>query len=314
MNYKYVISCCCALFALSACGGSDDNGTSSPIYDNQQNNSQNNQSNNQSSNNTPTNNQVTTEIGGVHLDWIRPRVFVGPDTKANPKPFNRYPTSPKIKDIDDFRQIIVADKVITLPEYQGQNVGNSKDVSITTVNKEQAASYARFGLLYMPIDRQGAHLVAYAQGALTDEQQMPTTGIVNYQGEAFAVSPDDLNNLGVQQGQYVGRTAITVDFKQKTMQGTFKRWTGINNNAPNSVVIRDFNPPSDISFEAKIKGNSFESVASLKNYGASLYNDTYPIVKGNFYGPNAENIAGQFHDRIEDIQGVFGAIKVDSKK
>ncbi|MBR7059745.1 MAG: transferrin-binding protein-like solute binding protein [Neisseriaceae bacterium] len=318
MNYKYVISCFCALFALSACGGSDDNGTSQPVPNNQTNNQQNNQANNQPANNgsTPTNNQTDNGVNrvGVNLDWIRPRVFVGPNTKATPKPFNRYPTVKKIQDIDDFRQIVVADKVITLPEYNGQNVGNPNNVSITTVSKDKVSAYARFGLLYMPIEKQGAHLLAYAQGTPTDENQIPTTGVVNYQGEAFAISPDDLNNLGVEQGQYRGRTSITVDFNKKTMQGIFKNWSSINNNAPNSVVIRENNPPSEINFEARIKGNTFESVASLKNYGASLYNDTYPIVKGSFYGPNAENIAGQFHDRIEDIQGVFGATKVNNKK
>lgn len=114
---------------------------------------------------------------------------------------------------------------------------------------------------------------AFFAGKSTDMAQMPQQGIVKYSVEAMGHT---YNKNSVSQGT-IGKTDLTVDFSNKTLNGTFEREAERGGN----VILN-----------ADIKGNQFSS-----KEGAST------AVKGGFYGENAKEIGGVFQN--ENTIGAF---------
>lgn len=114
---------------------------------------------------------------------------------------------------------------------------------------------------------------AFFAGKSTDMAQMPQQGIVKYSVEAMGHT---YHNNSVSQAT-IGKTDLTVDFSNKTLNGTFEREAERGGN----VILN-----------ADIKGNQFSS-----KEGAST------AVKGGFYGENAKEIGGVFQN--ENTIGAF---------
>lgn len=111
----------------------------------------------------------------------------------------------------------------------------------------------------------------FSHGTLTTN--MPTSGTAKYNGEAV---------LGRSASGTLGTANITADFGQKTLAGSITR-------SKDSDI--NFN---QIDLNATISGNSFSGDGAVKT-------------NGNFYGNNAAEVGGIFHDTTQNLYGSFGA-------
>ena len=111
----------------------------------------------------------------------------------------------------------------------------------------------------------------FSHGTLTTN--MPTSGTAKYSGEAV---------LGRSASGTLGTANITADFGQKTLAGSITR-------SKDSDI--NFN---QIDLNATISGNSFSGDGAVKS-------------NGNFYGNNAAEVGGIFHDTTQNLYGSFGA-------
>ena len=102
---------------------------------------------------------------------------------------------------------------------------------------------------------------------------MPSNGIVRYVGHAA---------LGRTAIGAVADADIVADFGQKTLRGQISQIASSR---------FDF---SQINFNATISGNSFSGDGAVK-------------ANGNFYGNNAAEVGGIFHDTTQNLYGSFGA-------
>ncbi|MDG6882050.1 Transferrin binding protein-like solute binding protein [Phocoenobacter uteri] len=114
----------------------------------------------------------------------------------------------------------------------------------------------------------------FVQGYVTEN--MPTSGTVTYKGDAY----------GGLEALTKGKSKLDVDFGHKTLKGTLSDWQ-------NYDFLAEKDKLQTISFDASIEGNKFEG----KN------------VKGSFFGRNADEIGGIYHDEIRREGAVFGAKK-----
>ncbi len=179
------------------------------------------------------------------------------------------------------------------------------DLSQTPVDEgdicctEPSLQFMRTGLLSHPAaDKTG--LLYFIHGHLTPSDQVPLTGQASYKGRwsAFGRAPE---------GQaYIARSSenearFLADFGSKTLSGSLQGSSGAD-------VI-------DVS--ARIQGNRFEGTASINT---SLTADNQAInaspqsrisgvsaLHGAFFGPNANELGGQFLNADQSFGGVFGA-------
>ena len=115
----------------------------------------------------------------------------------------------------------------------------------------------------------------FSQGAYTTN--MPTSGIVRYSGSAA---------IGRSAVGGTANSAFVANFGQKTLTGSI---------TPHSRSSEPFNP---ITINATINGNAF-----------STANDATVKSTGHFYGDNAHEVGGVFHDSSQALVGSFGAIR-----
>lgn len=111
----------------------------------------------------------------------------------------------------------------------------------------------------------------FSHGVLTTN--MPTSGVAKYDGNAA---------VGRSAVGAAANASFTADFGQKTFTGKITK-------AEKSYI--DFNP---IDINATISGNSFSGDGAVKS-------------NGNFYGNNAAEVGGIFHDTTQNLYGSFGA-------
>ena len=104
---------------------------------------------------------------------------------------------------------------------------------------------------------------------------MPSSGSASYSGEGI---------VGRAANAETATAKITADFGQKTVKGELTQ-------TPSDRSTFTFNP---VSFNATINGNSFSGDGAVK-------------ANGNFYGNNAAEVGGIFHDTTQNLYGSFGA-------
>ena len=104
---------------------------------------------------------------------------------------------------------------------------------------------------------------------------MPTSGSASYSGEGI---------VGRAANAETATAKITADFGQKTVKGELTQ-------TPSDRSTFTFNP---VNFNATISGNSFSGDGAVKS-------------NGNFYGNNAAEVGGIFHDTTQNLYGSFGA-------
>ena len=93
-----------------------------------------------------------------------------------------------------------------------------------------------------------------------------------------------------QEGKYIGLSTFNVDFTNKTLKGTLNDWQ--------DAYQQPTTAKKAVSIDAKIQANTFKGTANGSG-----------TAEGKFYGPKAQNLAGAFNDKSQNLQGVFGGNK-----
>lgn len=264
-----------SFLALTACGGGDNgvqvNSPTNP------NNSANNSSNNP---NKPISNsdeftlaQIATWNGLIDEGVVQ---------------FKSKTAVGKNNSTEKFNKLTVAGKEIEIipPEYDTYNLDSGyirydnmstadKDKYFVDVGMTAGTNPNSTGTAYARYgiveDKVNKTVSVFYQGVPTKD--MPTTGTAEYKGHSIAYQP-------YEKIRYYGDAQFNVDFANKQITG-------------NIQYIYSPKNPATLSIDSKITGTTFKGT----NY------------QGQFYGPNAQNIAGSFVDKERKIQGVFGANK-----
>ena len=225
------------------------------------------------------------------------------DSAREPTSIATTPKYAKGNDGLNFKQIQINGKTFTLPENSGNGTNfagehryyiqrdttDTWDYTIAPTQGANGVAYARYGWYR---GENPAEVTFFYQGNATPD--MPTTGTnVTYKGYAMATDMAQ-NAQAIQNKQepnafYYGQSTFNVDFANKKMTGTLNDWKvkDGSNAAKNKVDIA-----------ADIKANTFKGTANSTG-----------TAEGKFYGPKAQNLAGAFNDKSQNLQGVFGANK-----
>lgn len=146
------------------------------------------------------------------------------------------------------------------------------------VSSKEQLSYARHGAF-----QHGENVYIFAQGERTEK--MPTSGHFSYEGQATILTVQgkevfpDLKDKETRLLVEETTSYFDVDFGKKSVVGSIKLGEGRN-----------------ILLEADIKGSKFTRWGGFKDYD----------VAGEFYGKNAEELAGTFY-LLDKVSGTFGA-------
>ena len=225
------------------------------------------------------------------------------DSAGEPTSIATTPKYAKGNDGANFNKIQINGKTFTLPENSGNGSGhfagdrryvNADDIAgweyiIAPTQGTNGAAYARYGWYR---GENPAEIGLFYQGNPTAVSDMPTTGTnVTYKGYAMAVDINQqaqaIQNKQEPNAFYYGQSTFNVDFANKKMTGTLNDWQ-----FKGSVTAKN-----KVEISADIQANTFKGTA---NTGTA---------EGKFYGPKAQNLAGAFNDKSQNLQGVFGANK-----
>ena len=177
-----------------------------------------------------------------------------------------------------------------IPGVQGRwiNVSNitinGKKISNIVLNN--SLSYARFGMIAGLETQAGL----FYQGEVTPANSIPVSGTATYKGDAFVVDMADANKRTTD-----AKSEFDVDFAKKSVKGTISN-IKIDGKQYNNVEIS-----TNITKDNRL---------ALGHYiGGSTDPKTLQRMDGAFYGKNADEMAGVFEDKQQNISGGFGAKK-----
>lgn len=188
----------------------------------------------------------------------------------------------------DVNKLVVDGKEIDLlPEKQNQRGATMVTDGNTTLNVGHYLTYATHGNYMVKKDANGNSLsIMFFQGNETPVDKIPTAGKANYRGiaiESVVNAQDGRKSVASAEAT----SEFAVDFDKKRIEGTIK--------------------PLDKQLETvQLSGNIKE------NRIEGDYKNNLPTMEGRFYGPNAEEMAGQYYvvePNKQYINGTFGAKK-----
>ena len=169
---------------------------------------------------------------------------------------------------------------------QFQINGQDGDFTIAPTKGVRGTAYARYGMYWIgDANYKGTNALFY-QGVETKD--IPKNGEFTYLGKVVAIP---VNNF--EYGlEFTGNADFKVNFTEKKLTGTLGvgGWSSDFYN-PKNIRL------TEVKIAADIQGNSFNG--TLNNVRT----------EGKFYGQNADNLAGSFHDQKQKLQGVFGGKK-----
>lgn len=302
MKNKLIALTVASIFALTACGGgSDDSGTNQPTTQpDQQSAPQSDQTPDTTPDTTPEEKPLTMKRQITR--WKTEYLYGNVHEYGNDDP--SYENSNG--DGNNYKQLVIDGLTIDLPQADEKSMaiknsnGRLRVVIAPTVG-ESGTAYARYGIAYVdknskigglpsPFDTAAeGSVVAFYQGQPTEIKNMPTTGAFRYEGHALGI--DSANTLIDGHNIELGKSSFDVDFAKKELTGHLYDWqendyAGAQNHE--AVVIN-----------AKIQANTFQGTANETGYA-----------EGKFYGDKAENLAGAFDDKTQNLKGVFGGNQI----
>ena len=175
--------------------------------------------------------------------------------------------------------------------------GVTGDMEAETVTVGANTAYTRYGFIRM---KYSGDLALFYQGqptSLDDMKQLEKqANDVTYKGQAFAITQGNYNIFHTP-AWLTGNSQFTVNIKNKTLKGTVDQWHDYVAFA-GSQVDKAVSSVKPVEIEAQIRANTFAGTANKTG-----------TVEGKFYGSNAANLAGAFHDKEQKLRGVFGAVK-----
>ena len=311
MKTKLLAVSLISAFALSACGGGDDspkvNQSTKPSNQQGQNQQgQNQQGQNQQGQNQQGQNQQGQQTSDTPFTMQQQKATYSytMDSAGEPTSIATTPKYAKGNDGANFDKIQINGKTFTLPENSGNGSGhfagdrryvNADDIAgweyiIAPTQGTNGAAYARYGWYR---GENPAEVTFFYQGNPTAVSDMPTTGTnVTYKGYAMAVdmaqNAQAIKNKKEPNAFYYGQSSFSVDFANKKMTGTLNDWQ-----FKGSVTAKN-----KVEISADIQANTFKGTANGSG-----------TAEGKFYGPKAQNLAGAFTDKSQNLQGVFGGNK-----
>ena len=232
-------------------------------------------------------------------------------TDSEGEPVSVVSMTPKYEksngDGDGYKTIVINNKTITFKETRGSKVD---DENLRRVSQEEENSnsfweyqvapsdpsitsrgtaYARYGYT---VDIQGttANMKMFYQGQPTTD--MPTKGSATYKGFAIAIDPSKTVATKGEADSFYALSEFKADFGGKTLSGTLSDWKAKNSQKAIGQL------PNAVQIEATISANTFKGTANGTG-----------TAEGKFYGPKAQNLAGAFNDKSQNLQGVFGGNK-----
>ena len=181
-----------------------------------------------------------------------------------------------------------------MPGFNSPWIDNSSDNLIVNGKKmpnivlNNTLSYARFGMI-AGLDTQ-SQAILFHQGEVTPANSIPVSGTATYKGDAFVVDMADANKRTTD-----AKSEFDVDFAKKSVKGTI------------SNINIDGKQYNNVEISAKI---TKDNKLALGHYiGGSTDPKTLQRMDGAFYGKNADEMAGVFEDKQQNISGGFGAKK-----
>ena len=300
MKAKLLALAVISTFALSACGGGGDDSpkVNKPVTGGNSatggasSGGGANSGGGTSSGGTTTNNTPFT-MQQQSTQWT-----ITLDASHNVTQISETPTYPNENGDANYKKLVIDGMTLDLPDTNGNpSEEKNRRVEVKASNayatiapniNNRGTAYARYGLAYS--DKAPAKLVAFYQGEPTPVNQVPSTGAATYLGYAIAVDAAEINKYGqgnTDYGEKYGLSKFTADFANKKLTGTLSDWQNKAKQQPKQVKI-----------VADIQANTFKGTAN--NTGTA---------EGKFYGANAQNLAGAFNDKSQNLQGVFGANK-----
>ena len=331
MKAKLLALAVISAFALSACGSDDKkpkvNNNTKPAAQNTQGQNQQGQNqqgqnqqgqNQQGGNQQGQNNQQgQSPVAETPYDMKQQVIVYQADSKSPLRLGDTTEISSKryaSNDGENFLQLVIDGKTVKIDRNSAviTEIGKIEEIKDNTgevINTQINPSYAVFGYIENILDNEnggyvGTEVIGIYQGTPTAIDNMPKTGIVTYNGSAHILDSDSSSSCVIcsisdtKKGKLAGRVyssnaKFSADFDKKKLTGTIDGKFG--NSYQTDTTFRNYKP---INIDATIKANTFQGTAN-----------TTGTVEGKFYGANAQNIAGAFDDKSQNIKGVFGATK-----
>ena len=319
MKAKLLALAVISAFALSACGSDDKK----PTVDNKTKPAQNGGDNNGGSTGGGTTGGGTTgggttgggTTGGGTTTPDTPYTMQQQsasytfDTNGVGDPIKLVSATPKYEthngDGANYKTMVIAGKTITFKDTRGN--GQAEDEHVRRVRDEENAAifweygiapsnpnittrgtaYARYGYTIVESNNT-AQVKLFYQGNPTPTNEMPTT-VATYKGFAIAIDPNKTIATNGEGDSFYGLSELNADFANKKLTGTLNDW---QNKHSDKVALKE------VQIEADIRANTFKGTANGTG-----------TAEGKFYGANAQNLAGAFNDKSQNLQGVFGANK-----
>ena len=302
MKTKLLAMAMISAFALSACGGGSD---SSPKIDNTTN-----KQNNKKDDKKDTTKPDTPKPDTPYTMQQQSASYTF-DTNGVGDPIKLVSATPKYEthngDGANYKTMVIAGKTITFKDTRGN--GQAEDEHVRRVRAEENAAtgfweyviapsnpnittrgtaYARYGYTIVESNNT-AQVKLFYQGNPTPTNEMPTTGGATYKGFAIAIDPNKTIATNGEGDSFYGLSELNADFANKKLTGILNDW---QNKHSDKVALKK------VQIEADIRANTFKGTANGTG-----------TAEGKFYGANAQNLAGAFNDKSQNLQGVFGANK-----
>ena len=310
MKAKLLALAVISAFALSACGSDDKK----PKVDNTTKPAQNGGDNNGGATGGGSTGGGTTGGGTTTPDtpytMQQQSASYTFDTNGVGDPIKLVSATPKYEthngDGANYKTMVIAGKTITFKDTRGN--GQAEDEHVRRVRDEENAAifweygiapsnpnittrgtaYARYGYTIVESNNT-AQVKLFYQGNPTPTNEMPTTGGATYKGFAIAIDPNKTIATNGEGDSFFGLSELKADFANKKLTGTLNDW---QNKHSDKVALKE------VQIEADIRANTFKGTANGTG-----------TAEGKFYGTNAQNLAGAFNDKSQNLQGVFGANK-----
>ncbi len=183
--------------------------------------------------------------------------------------------------------------------------------------------YSAFGVWNVsPCDNTSNCTPAYA-GTFAGAQpgqaltvSMPTTGTATYSGGATGFVLQPIANNSNNVGQFYGTSSLTANFSTGSISGSI---TGINAYGVNggNTLLGTVN---NIGLSATISGSTFAGTANVTGSAGTAFDiaGATGTLKGGFYGPSANEVAGVFNltggANNTTLMGSFGAKQAPSDR
>jgi hypothetical protein len=171
--------------------------------------------------------------------------------------------------------------------YSGTSTTDGSAVSVYDYSKTFDLQYVSFGR-YEALSADGSYTYTgvYVSGVQTPMAEMPSSGYAAYSGGTTGYVGTEDSMANGTANPFIGTITLTADFAHKTISGSLSNLTTGNNASINNITLAS----------TSISGNGFSGSASTSGSNGDI--DTSGLsgtYSGNFYGPGAQEVGGNYN-------------------